>query len=362
MSHERAYRLARVQDGVITRQQALAAGMTVDTIRHAIRPGGPWQRVLPGVYATFSGPLSTLHRLRVAVLYAGDDAVVTGAWGCDMIGLRYGPSPGDAVEVLVEHGRGRRSTALVRLVRTRRMPESRRWVDEDRLEDARGSGPPLDVVLDSLAPNSSPGVIPMAPAARVVIDTVVRADRLPMDWRPRCPRGEHCADCRRGVVPHEMALRNVRALMCEVVQRRRATVADLRAEVAAAPRRGGALARLVMRDIDAGCRSAPECELRDLVRRSRVLPEPRFNQPLPGGRGMIPDAYWPEARLVVEVDSRSWHGFGDAPQRTEERRARYAALGWRVLPLSPARIRGDSTSVLAEIEAAYVMGVRLVAS
>lgn len=29
------------QDGLITRSQALAAGMTVNAIRHAVRPGGP---------------------------------------------------------------------------------------------------------------------------------------------------------------------------------------------------------------------------------------------------------------------------------------------------------------------------------
>ncbi|WP_162605424.1 hypothetical protein [Jiangella ureilytica] len=52
-------------------------------------------------------------------------------------------------------------------------------------------------------------------------------------------------------------------------------MAELRAEVAAAPRRGGATARRIIKDIDAGCRSAPECELRDLVLTSRILPEPR---------------------------------------------------------------------------------------
>ncbi|MGH8829161.1 MAG: hypothetical protein ACRDVZ_16480, partial [Jiangellaceae bacterium] len=101
---------------------------------------------------------------------------------------------------------------------------------------------------------------------------------------------------------------------------------------------------------------APECELRDLVGTSRILPEARWNRVLPDQRGMYPDACWPQARLVVEVDSRSWHGFGDAPQRTEERRARYAALGWTVLPVSPARLRSDPRGVLRQIEAAYLAG------
>ena len=39
-----------------------------------------------------------------------------------------------------------------------------------------------------------------------------------------------------------------------------------------------------------------------------------------------------ERRLIVEVDSRSFDGFGDAPERTEHRRAWLTALGWVVLP------------------------------
>lgn len=85
--------------------------------------------------------------------------------------------------------------------------------------------------------------------------------------------------------------------------------------------RGTAHARRALEDIAAGCRSAPECELRDLIRGSRVLPEPRWNEPLPGDPRPIPDVCWPEARRVVEVDSRSWHGFGNAPEHTERRRA-----------------------------------------
>ncbi len=142
---------------------------------------------------------------------------------------------------------------------------------------------------------------------------------------------------------------------------RRRLVADLPEPVGvpfeAAPRRGRALARQVLDDLAAGCRSAPECELRDVVRASRVLPPPRLNKPLPGVRGMLPDACWPEARLVIEVDSRSWHGFGDAPERTERRRARYAALGWTVLPVSPARLRAEPGAVLRQIEAAYLAGI-----
>jgi len=60
---------------------------------------------------------------------------------------------------------------------------------------------------------------------------------------------------------------------------------------------------------------------------------------------------------VVEVDSRSWHGFGNAPEHTERRRALLASRGWRVLPVAPTRIRREPTAVLAEIEAAYRAGI-----
>ncbi len=359
MAHERALALAQVQDGLITRRQAFAAGMTADAVRHAVRPAGPWQRALPGVYAAFSGPLGSLHRLRAAVLFAGEEALVTGPWACELSGLRYGPPVTDDVDLLVNYSRGQRGHGFVRAVRTRRMPAGRRWIDDERMAALRGDGPPLDEVLDPLAPAASPGVVPIAPTARAVVDTVVRWRHLPPDWQPRCTRTGGCPACWNDPRHHrDVALRNTRALMCEAVQRRRATLTDLRAEVAAAPRRGAALARHAFKDIEAGCRSAPECELRDLVRTSRVLPEPRWNQALPGQRGIYPDACWERARLVIEVDSRSFHGFGDAPARTEERRARYAALGWRVLPVSPARLRSEPAAVLCEIEAAYLAGAQ----
>lgn len=86
-------------------------------------------------------------------------------------------------------------------------------------------------------------------------------------------------------------------------------------------------------DIHSGCRSAPECEVRDLVRSSTILPEFAWNEPLPEAPDVIPDAYLEAARLALEIDSIEWHQIGDRPERTERRRARFAALGIRVLPI-----------------------------
>ena len=92
---------------------------------------------------------------------------------------------------------------------------------------------------------------------------------------------------------------------------------------------------------------------------SRILPEPQWNQRLPdtGGTHVYPDACWAEVRLVVEIDSLEWHGFGDAPEQTERRRALYARLGWRVIPISPRRLREEPDAVLREIEQAYLQRI-----
>src|SRR5262249_8575279 len=46
--------LLRLQQGVISRRQALAAGPTVKAMGVRLGSGG-WQRLQPGVYTTFSG-------------------------------------------------------------------------------------------------------------------------------------------------------------------------------------------------------------------------------------------------------------------------------------------------------------------
>lgn len=293
-------RVAARQDGLVSRRQARALGISDAAIEHRTGAEGRWQRVLPGVYATFTGPLEVQHRLRAAVLYAGEPSWVTGAELCRRSGLRYVPADDGVLDVLVPIQRRVRHQPTVRVHRSAATPVSPWWVD----------GLPGDAL----------------PSAVLIA-------------------------ARRST-----SLREVRALLCEPVQRRLVFADQLVEALARGPSSGSALPRRAMRDITAGCRSAPECELRDLVLRSRVLPEPLWNVALPGvvGTQLVPDACWPEARLVVEIDSVEWHRFGDAPERTERRRARLAALGWRVVPVSPRRLREEPLAVLRELEAAFI--------
>lgn len=289
-------RLAAAQDGIITRRQALDLGMSRSAIRHALGHGQRWQRIVRGVYATFSGPLQERHVIRAALLYAGPTAVVSGSAACRAYGMRYSES--GLPLILIDEANSRAPIPIAELRRTR--------------------VPPAAVDVRSF---------PCASPARAAIDAC-----------------------------HEVTdLRAARATLCEVVQRGLATPDELTA-IATQLHRYMTFVRQALTDVSAGCRSAPECELRDLIATSDILPDPAWNQPLPDDRSLHPDGCWSEARLVIEVDSVEWHRFGDRPEQTERRRARYAALGYRVIPISPRRLREDPRSVLAEIEAAYLSG------
>jgi hypothetical protein len=67
---------AVLQAGVVTRKQAITAGMSVGVINAKLR-FGRWRAVYRGVYATFTGPLSRSAQLWAAVLHAGEGAVLS---------------------------------------------------------------------------------------------------------------------------------------------------------------------------------------------------------------------------------------------------------------------------------------------
>jgi hypothetical protein len=67
--------LAR-QYRVISRSQAMACGMTESTLQHRLRAGGPWQRLLPGVFLTVTGAPTNDQREVAALLYAGPGSLL----------------------------------------------------------------------------------------------------------------------------------------------------------------------------------------------------------------------------------------------------------------------------------------------
>ena len=78
LDQDALFRVLEQQLDVISRQQALAAGLTKHALAHRIRLGGPWRGLLPGVYMAATAVPTTLQQEMAALLYAGPGSVITG--------------------------------------------------------------------------------------------------------------------------------------------------------------------------------------------------------------------------------------------------------------------------------------------
>jgi hypothetical protein len=273
--------------------------MTPELLRHRIRPSGPWQRLLPGIYLTVTGTPTRRQNEIAALLCAGASSVLTGTAALAHHGVRV--REGSTVTVLVPARQARPSRSFVRIWATTRMPE---FVFTD-------------------------GAVRFAEAARAV------------------------ADASRELG----SFREVRAVAADAVQRRRCRLDQLTEELAQAPVRQSAWLRRALAEVVDGVRSVAEGDLRDLIR-AHGLPPPVFNARLYSGPDFLAmaDAWWPEAGVVVEVDSREWHLSPEDWERTLRRGTRMGALGINVMHFTPRRIRTEAAMVAAEIRSALESG------
>ena len=287
------------QELVLSRAQVLAAGITPAALRHRTRAGGPWQRLLPGIYLVVTGT-PTMRQLEIAaLLYAGEGSVLTGLAALRHHGIRVPEAK--VATVLIPAGHVRRSRGFVRVAPTSRMP--------------------IPVFLK--------GAVAFAPPARAVADAT--------------------RECH--------SFREVRALVADAVQQRRCRLDHLQEELASGPVRGSAWLRQALAEVTGGIRSGAEGDFGDLLRHCQ-LPAPMFNARLYCGKTLIAvvDAWWAEAGVAVEVDSRAWHLLPEDWERTMRRHARMSAHGIIVLHFPPDRIRSDPAGVVAEIKAALAVG------
>jgi very-short-patch-repair endonuclease len=93
--------LADSQRGMITARQAMRAGVTRDSVRAQL-DARRWQRIYPGVYATFSGEPGRPAALWAAVLRAGAGAALSHQTAAEVYGLTRQPSRLIHVTVPVE--------------------------------------------------------------------------------------------------------------------------------------------------------------------------------------------------------------------------------------------------------------------
>jgi len=292
-------RLLREQELVISRQQALTCGMSPEELRHRIRPDGPWQRLLAGVYLAATGAPSRRQLEVGALLCAGTSSVLTGTAALLHHGIRVRETR--TITLLVPAGQARASRAYVRVWPTTRMPE---FVFTD-------------------------GAVRFADAARAVSDAARELQ----------------------------SFREVRAVTADAVQRGRCRIDQLAEELAHAPVRQSAWLRRTLAEVADGVRSAAEGDLRSLIR-AAGLPAPIFNARLYIGPDLLAvvDAWWPDAGVAVEVDSREWHLSPEDSQRTARRSRGMSAKGIIMLHVTPHQIRTETETIVADIRDALESG------
>jgi hypothetical protein len=251
--------------------------------------------LLPSVYLAATGTPTIIQQEMAAMLYAGSGSVITGAAALRYHRIRREPT--NLTDILVPATRQRRGAASVRLHRTYRMPE-RIW---------------------------ELGPLRYAPPARAVADAVRELT----------------------------SLRDVRAVVADSVQRGSCQIKELCTELAAGPSIGSALFREALTDVAEGIRSSAEGDLKDLLTGSG-LPMPLFNPMLYAGGQFVamPDGWWPEFGVAIEVDSREWHISPEDHAKTLARGRRMGIHHIVVLRFTPKQIRSEPEQVISDIRRA----------
>lgn len=293
-------------NSVVTRAEAIAAGVSDRAITRRVA-SGQWQRLLRGVYATHSGPVSPDQRRTAALAYLGPGAMLTGQSALCRHGLRSARE-GGRVHVLVPAAYHGKPGGFVHVTSSTRPPECPVLVDGMRL----------------------------APVPRALIDGCLRM----------------------------RSLNPVRALVAEAVQRGLCTVPALVAELELAPSAGSRLLRTVLTEVATGAHSVPEIEL-GIAMRVAGLPGFEQNADVYDAAGdwlARGDFVWRAYQAIVEVDSIAFHLAPADQWHTQERHNRLEAAGWAVVHYSPARLRAEPTRIIAEISAFLKARRRLLGS
>jgi very-short-patch-repair endonuclease len=153
------------------------------------------------------------------------------------------------------------------------------------------------------------------------------------------------------------SFREVRAIAAAAVQQRRCRLDQLIEELAHAPVRQSAWLRRALAEVADGVRSVAEGDLRSLIR-AAGLPPPMFNARLYIGTELlaVADAWWPDAGVVVEVDSRAWHLSPADWEQTLRRSARMTIRGILVVHVTPHQLKAESGRIVADIRSALATG------
>jgi hypothetical protein len=263
------------QHGVVARPQLAAAGVSPAATKTRLADRR-LRRVHHGVYAVGSQPLTLKGRWMAAVLACGGDAALSHVSAGALLDIRAASSSLIHVTVAGPSRRRRRDNL--------RIHTTRPWHPDDvtRIDGIRVTSPERTLV--DLA-----GVLSLTQLRRAY----EQAERLRILDHARLAAIVARAQGRPGV---------------------------------------GALRRVAAIDPEPDTRLKSELEraFRDLVEASGLPPY------LPNSvvAGYEVDAYWPHARLVVELQSRTWHTDPEAFEADHAKRAELMAAGQTVLALT----------------------------
>lgn len=146
----------------------------------------------------------------------------------------------------------------------------------------------------------------------------------------------------------------VRALLIETVETGLCSVGELSAELEVGSRRGTALPRAVLRELEADVKSVPEAAALAIWKRAGLPPAKR-NVRIYDAHGNYvgkPDSWCDELAMAWEIDSYAFHFGRDAYRKTLHRNNRYAAAGIIVVQTLPSRLQDEPDKVIAELRAA----------
>jgi predicted transcriptional regulator of viral defense system len=290
-----AGKLATSQGGPISREQLLRLGVSAGAISYWLASGRLYC-VFQGVYLLGHEAMTPKGELMAAVLACGDGVVVSHLSAAHWWGFwRAAPA---SVHVTVP-GRSRKGQRGIRVHLVRNL---------DARDVTRRHGVPITTPARTLLDLAE--VLPLQ-KLRLAID---EADRRSL-FRPNHVRELlQRSPGRRGLKPLSLLL------------------SDLEAEP------------LLRSDLEATFKKF--CA-------DHALPEPVTNTRV---SGYEVDAYWPEHKLIVEVDSREFHLNGKAFEDDRRRDADHLAAGYRVMRVTYRQLKLDRRGVAERLRKALLSG------
>lgn len=286
----------RQQYGLITREQALAAGLTNSRVNYLLR-SQQWRALHRGVFAHAGTPSTTRQRVMAATLASG--GVASHRTVVSLLGLGNGSS--GRIEVTTDHTRPKKQLPGVATHR------STQWEARQQTDFFGISCTGIERTIMDVA-----GAVSVNRVERIAEEAVRR-------------RQTSFQQLARFLVLHGKQGRTGSANFRSMLMRRDPQAA------------------LPLSDFSRA--------VHQLILRSD-LPPPVLEFPIYDRDGsfiMRTDIAWPEQRKAVELDGLAWHFGRDDVERDRRKRARARAEGWRIQEVLWSMYRDDRTALARQI-------------